>query len=223
MVYGVGSSWDTAAAAREHRRVLAPRLPTPLHKRNLSGTSGRAASFAPPRAGSGGVRNGSRCWSAERMTTSLTLSFLWSIVPNNLSLSLLKRCCTYRPSDIYLMVSKLPSLSLSLSLSGCHMLGPERPEAVLPDKALNFSTFSHLLIVDKTSLCVYRLCVSRSFISEFRGHRRMSNTGFGYDYYHSISLSLSLSLSVSLISLSLSLCLSDLLLLLLLQPPREYF
>jgi hypothetical protein len=28
-------------------------------------------------------------------------------------------------------------LSLSLSLSLSHMLGPERPEAVLPDKALD--------------------------------------------------------------------------------------
>ena len=31
----------------------------------------------------------------------------------------------------------------------CHMLGPERPEAVLPDRQLHLPTFSHLLIVNK--------------------------------------------------------------------------
>ena len=30
-----------------------------------------------------------------------------------------------------------------------HMLGPERPEAVSPDRALYLPTFSHLLIVNK--------------------------------------------------------------------------
>ena len=34
----------------------------------------------------------------------------------------------------------------------CHMLGPERPEAVSPDRALRTPTFSHFLIVNKTSL-----------------------------------------------------------------------
>ena len=33
-----------------------------------------------------------------------------------------------------------------------HMLEPVRPEAVLPDRALCLPTFSHLLIVNKTSL-----------------------------------------------------------------------
>jgi hypothetical protein len=33
-----------------------------------------------------------------------------------------------------------------------HMLEPERPEAVLPDRALCLATFSHFLIVNKTSL-----------------------------------------------------------------------
>jgi hypothetical protein len=28
----------------------------------------------------------------------------------------------------------------------CHMLGPERPEALLPDRALYLQTFSHFLI-----------------------------------------------------------------------------
>jgi hypothetical protein len=32
------------------------------------------------------------------------------------------------------------------------MLGPERPKAELPDKALSLPTFSHLLIFNKTSL-----------------------------------------------------------------------
>ena len=32
-----------------------------------------------------------------------------------------------------------------------HVLEPVRPEAVLPDRALCLPTFSHLLIVDKTS------------------------------------------------------------------------
>jgi hypothetical protein len=34
----------------------------------------------------------------------------------------------------------------------CHMLGRERPEAVLPVRALYLPTFSHFLIVNKTSL-----------------------------------------------------------------------
>ena len=31
----------------------------------------------------------------------------------------------------------------------CPMLGPERPEAVLPARALHLTTFSHLFIVNK--------------------------------------------------------------------------
>ena len=38
-----------------------------------------------------------------------------------------KRRCTYRPSLIYLIVDKLLSLSLSLSLSVCHSLPPLSP------------------------------------------------------------------------------------------------
>ena len=34
----------------------------------------------------------------------------------------------------------------------CHMLGPERQEAVLPDRALYLPTFSHFLIVNKALL-----------------------------------------------------------------------
>jgi hypothetical protein len=47
----------------------------------------------------------------------------------------------------------------------CHMLGPECPEAVLPDRALYLPTFSHFLVVNKTSLsyptgrCTYRTSV----------------------------------------------------------------
>ena len=36
------------------------------------------------------------------------------------------------------------------------MLEPERPEAVLPDRALCLPTFSHFLIVNETSLSLSR-------------------------------------------------------------------
>jgi hypothetical protein len=41
--------------------------------------------------------------------------------------------------------------------------GPVRPEAVLPDRALCLPTFSHFLIVNKTSLSLsLTLCLSHS-------------------------------------------------------------
>ena len=46
--------------------------------------------------------------------------------------------------------------------NGCHVLGPERPEAVLPDRALYLQTFSHLLIVNKL---LSRACASALFLS----------------------------------------------------------
>ena len=51
-----------------------------------------------------------------------------------------------------------PSLALSLvrALSRCQMLGPERPEAVLPDMGLYLPTFSPFLIVNKASLSPLR-------------------------------------------------------------------
>jgi hypothetical protein len=39
------------------------------------------------------------------------------------------------------------TLSVSLSSTRCHMVGPKRPEAVLTDRALYLPTFSHFLIV----------------------------------------------------------------------------
>ena len=57
----------------------------------------------------------------------------------------------------------------------CHMLGRERPEAVLPDRALYLPTFSHLLIVNKLlslsislALSVGVLCVGRCACEEDR-------------------------------------------------------
>jgi len=49
----------------------------------------------------------------------------------------------------------LPLLLLLLLYSTRrHMLEPVRPEAVFPDRALCLPTFSHFLIVNKTSLSV---------------------------------------------------------------------
>ena len=39
-------------------------------------------------------------------------------------------------------------------ITRCHWLGPERQEAVSPDRALCLPTLSHFLIVNKTSLCL---------------------------------------------------------------------
>ncbi len=43
-----------------------------------------------------------------------------------------------------------------------HMLEPVRPEAVLPDMALCLPSFSHFLIVNKTSLSLSLLSISLS-------------------------------------------------------------
>ena len=64
------------------------------------------------------------------------------------------------------------------------MLEPVRPGAVSPDRALCLPTFSHILVVNKTSL------------------------SFSLSFSLSLSLSLFLSLSFSLSLLSLSLILS---------------
>ena len=64
-----------------------------------------------------------------------------------------------RPSVICLIVNKLLSLSLSLSLSPS-MLEPVRPEAVSPDRALCLPTLSHFSIVNKL-LCL-SLCRSHT-------------------------------------------------------------
>ena len=71
-----------------------------------------------------------------------------------------------RDPDTYvaraLSLSLTPSLALSLALSlvralsRCQMLGPERPEAVLPDMGLYLPTFSPFLIVNKASLSPLR-------------------------------------------------------------------
>ena len=52
---------------------------------------------------------------------------------------------------VYSAYSELWHISQDLAKRStrCHMLAPERPEAVLPDRALYLPTFSHLLIVHK--------------------------------------------------------------------------
>ena len=92
----------------------------------------------------------------------------------------------------------LLSLSLSLvralsrdllrALSRCHMLGHKRPEAVLPDRTLYLPTFSHFLIVNKTSLSL-SISLSLSLSLALSLARSLSR---------SLSLSLALSLSLSL-------------------------
>ena len=63
----------------------------------------------------------------------------------------------------------------------CHMLGPESPEAVLPDRALYLPTFSHLLDCQKKDFCLARararaLSLSLSLsLSRFLSHSLSSS------------------------------------------------
>jgi hypothetical protein len=49
-------------------------------------------------------------------------------------------------------MAHVPSSNREWEYGRSHMLGPERPEAVLRDRAFCLPTFSHFLIVNKTSL-----------------------------------------------------------------------
>ena len=82
------------------------------------------------------------------------------------------------------------------------MLGPERPEVVLPDRALCLPTFNHLLIVNKLLSLSLSLSLSHTHTHTLKSRctHRPSIT------YLILSLSLSLSLSLYLsIYLSLGL------------------
>ena len=56
-------------------------------------------------------------------------------------------------------MAHVPSSNREWEYGRCHMLGPERPEAVLRDRAFCLPTFSHFLIVNKTSLSL-SVCLS---------------------------------------------------------------
>ena len=66
--------------------------------------------------------------------------------------------CVYPPAKAGHMAMAQRRVGIEYSPS---MLEPVRPEAVLPDRALCLPTFSHLLIVNPTSLSL-SLCTSHS-------------------------------------------------------------
>jgi hypothetical protein len=84
------------------------------------------------------------CTGALRTTTGTSF---WSIVPNKLSLGGLSPLVFYPPAKAGHMAKRRVGLEYSPS-----MLEPVRPGALLPDRALCLPTFSHFVIVNKTSL-----------------------------------------------------------------------
>jgi len=143
---GGGAGGRQGKGEKPSKRVFHPKLSLRLKSRSCSLSLALSVSSPP---------------------NSLALAFIsFSLMYLSLTLSLSLSLPLSLPLSIALSHSLTLPLSISLSLvrratwpngewgyiNRRHMLEPVRPEAVLPDRASCLPTFSHFLIVNKTSL-----------------------------------------------------------------------